>query len=321
MQQKLGIVTAILLMASACTKDINDQVVDALISKKGLNGKIVVCHKEGNGSFHTIEISKNALKAHKAHGDVVPDEDEDGYTKKNPCGHGKQDDCNDENPAINPGAKEICDNGKDDNCNGLIDEDCVGSVKICDQTWTSANLDVSTYRDGTIIPQINDVSEWAGANYGAWCHYAISTANGTVYGKLYNWFAVNGDSNGDGIKDKELAPAGWHIPTDAEWTRLAQCLDGADLAGGKLKQAGTLRWASPNTGATNSSGFTALPGGSRSLDGSFSFNNIGQWGYWWSSTPSTNVTAIIRYLSYQSAGIGTNIDDMNFGFSVRLVKD
>lgn len=319
--KKLFGTVMVMAMICSCTKDGTDDLWDSLIDKKGSSGKVTVCHKLGNGSYNSITVSRSALAAHKAHGDIIPDEDGDGYTKKNPCGVGKENDCNDNDPKINPGAKEICGNGKDDNCDGATDELCLGVVKICDQTWTTSNLDVTTYRDGTVIPQINDNESWANANYGAWCYYALNTANGTIYGKLYNWYAVNGDSNGDDVKDKELAPQGWHIPSDAEWTALAQCLGGADVAGGALKQEGTLRWASPNTGGTNRSGFTALPGGSRALDGSFSFNNIGQWGFWWSSTPASTTTATIRYLSYSSALLGTNNDDKNFGFSVRLVKD
>jgi uncharacterized protein (TIGR02145 family) len=320
MKKLFGTIMVMTLIYS-CTKDGTDQVWESLVSKKGENGKITVCHKQGNGSYHSITISRNALAAHKAHGDVVPDEDGDGYTKENPCGIGQGNDCNDNDPKINPGVKEVCGNGKDDNCDGTIDELCLGVVKICDQIWMASNLDLTTYRDGTLIPEIKDELTWANANYGAWCYYALNTSNGTIYGKLYNWYAVNGDSNGDGVKDKELAPQGWHIPSDAEWNTLAQCLGGANQAGGALKQSGSLRWTSPNTGATNSSGFTALPGGSRSLDGSFSFNNIGQWGFWWSSTSASATTATIRYLSYSSALLGSNNDDMNFGFSVRLVKD
>lgn len=314
----------ILCLASvlfSCQKEQADAIVETLGGKGSSNKKVDVCHRTGNGKYHTINISQSAVAAHKAHGDIIPDEDGDGFTKKNPCGNGSQNDCDDNNPAINPAAKEICGNGIDDNCNGKIDEDCTGSVKICDQTWMTKNLEVTTYRDGTVIPQITDPVEWTNATAGAWCYYESSTANGTVYGKLYNWYAVNGDSNGDGVKDKELAPAGWHIPTDAEWKKLEDCLGGANIAGAALKEAGTARWSSPNTGATNSSGFTALPGGSRSLDGSFSFNNIGKWGFWWSATNSTSTAAIIRYLSYNSTLLGTNVDDMNFGFSVRCVKD
>jgi uncharacterized protein (TIGR02145 family) len=319
--KKLFCMVMVMASVASCTKDGTDDIWESLVGEKGGSGKITVCHKKGNGTFHSITISRSALAAHKAHGDIVPDEDGDGYTKKNPCGVGKENDCNDNDPAIYPGAKEVCGNGKDDNCDGTIDELCLGVVKICDQTWMVTNLDVTTYRDGTVIPEIKDEVSWANANYGAWCYYALNTANGTIYGKLYNWYAVNGDSNGDGVKDKDLAPQGWHVPSNAEWNTLAQCLGGANLAGGALKQTGTLRWASPNTGATNSSGFTALPGGSRDLDGSFSFNNIGQWGYWWSSTKVSATTANLRYLSSTSALLGSNNDDMNFGVSVRLVKD
>jgi len=138
-----------------------------------------------------------------------------------------------------------------------IQRPCVilSSVQIGNQTWTLKNLDVSTYRNGDPIPQVQDNTAWANLSTGAWCYYLNNTANGTIYGKLYNWYAVN-DPRG-------LAPNGYHIPTDAEWTTLTTYLGGSTLAGGKMKEAGSSHWLSPNTGATNSSGFKGLPGGFR----------------------------------------------------------
>jgi uncharacterized protein (TIGR02145 family) len=315
--KKLVFPVLILFAFIACEKDLSTELSLAQGNK---GKKVKVCHKEGNGSFHTIEIDNSAVASHKAHGDIIPDEDGDGYTKTNTCGIGSQNDCDDNNSAINPGAKEICGNSKDDNCDGKIDDGC-NAVTICDQTWTVVNLDVVTYRDGTPIPQISDPVEWANATRGAWCYYANNTANGTVYGKLYNWHAINGDSDGDFVKDKELAPVGWHVPTDAEWKKLTDCLGGANVAGAALKEAGTTHWAAPNLGATNSSGFTALPGGSRNNDGSFSFNNLGTYGFWWSSTTTSDFSVWIRNLDYSTTVMTPLDNNKNFGFSVRLVKD
>src|SRR5436190_23369500 len=135
------------------------------------------------------------------------------------------------------------------------------SVTICDQVWMIKNLDVSTYRNGDPIPEVTDPSQWAGLTTGAWCYYENNSANGTIYGKLYNWYAVN-DPRG-------LAPLGWHVPSDEELTTLTSCLGGVFVAGGTMKETGTTHWLAPNTEATNSSGWTGLPGGYRNEFGSF----------------------------------------------------
>ncbi len=315
---KLLLPLLIIISFLSCTKDPTGSILDK-INGKDKDKKIEVCHKEGNGSYHTIKISSSALPAHKAHGDIVPDADGDGYTKVNPCGIGTQKDCNDDDASINPGAKEKCDNGIDENCNGKIDEECLKSVKICNQTWMASNLDVSTFRDGTPIPQVTDATQWTNTTSAAWCYYSNTTANGTIYGKLYNWYAVNGDIDGDGDKDKELAPTGWHIPTDAEWKILSDCLGGAPIAGGKMKEAGPTYWIAPNAGATNISGFTGLPGGFRNSAGNFEF--LGYKGYWWGATEQSSTHAVLRFLDYNTAILGESGDDKNHGFSVRCVKD
>jgi uncharacterized protein (TIGR02145 family) len=158
---------------------------------------------------------------------------------------------------------------------GRIGPPTNSSVIIGTQTWMLRNLDVITYRNGDSIPQVTDPTQWSGLTTGAWCWYNNDSANGAVYGKLYNWYAVN-DSRG-------LAPAGYHIPTASEWQTLTNALGGLSLAGGDLKEAGTTHWSDPNTGATNNSGFTGLPGGNRgAFNGTFS--NINNIGYWWTSS-------------------------------------
>ncbi len=184
------------------------------------------------------------------------------------------------------------------------------------------NLDVDTYRDGTPIPEVKDASQWANLTSGAWCYYNNDPAMGAIYGKLYNWYAVN-DPRG-------LAPVGWHVPSDAEWKKLEMCLGmtqaeadatgyrGTDQ-GGQLKEAGTMHWSSPNTGATNSSGFTALPGGYRGSYGTF--YDVGGSGSWWSSTEASAAGAWGRGLYYSSAGVYRGYDGKLGGFSVRCVRD
>ena len=145
-------------------------------------------------------------------------------------------------------------------------------VTIGTQTWMQKNLNVSKYSDGTLIPQVTDGTQWANLTTGAWCYYNNTTANGATYGKLYNWFAVVGiydaaSANNPALR-KKLAPTGWHVPTDAKWTQLTDCLGGESVAGGKMKSTGTIQagtglWDDPNTAATNESGFTGLPGGIR----------------------------------------------------------
>ncbi len=190
------------------------------------------------------------------------------------------------------------------------------SVTICNQVWSTKNLDVSTYRNGDPIPQVTDPNQWANLTTGAWCYYNNDPAKGLIYGKLYNWYAVN-DPRG-------LAPSGYHVPSDAEWTTLVTCLGGQTFAGGKMKEVGLTNWLSPNTGATNSSGFTGIPGGYRDANnGSFigSFNNIGGYGYWWSFTEDDTYDAWYRIMFYNNNFVFRDNFPKGFGFSVRCIKD
>jgi uncharacterized protein (TIGR02145 family) len=173
--------------------------------------------------------------------------------------------------------------------------------------WMPANLDVTTYRNGDNIPQVTDPAQWAALTTGAWCYYNNDPANGLVYGKLYNWYAVN-DPRG-------LAPQGWHIPTDAEWTSFCGV-----IGGGALKETGTAHWRTPNTGATNSVGFGALPGGlvSDLNGGSYA---LGTNGIWWTSTSSTSGNVWVRFLVNTSGNLCTGEFGKNFGLSVRCIKD
>jgi uncharacterized protein (TIGR02145 family) len=191
------------------------------------------------------------------------------------------------------------------------------SVTIGTQIWANKNLDVSSYRNGDIIPQVTDQAAWAGLTTGAWCYYANTTSNGTTYGKLYNWYAVN-DSRG-------LAPTGYHIPTDAEWTTLTTFLGGPNGAAGKMKErgeqnTGTGPWTYPNTGATNSSGFSGLPAGMRSANG---FTGINSQSYWWSSTQGGNgtIAAWHRCFLYNSENVQIGSGNKENGLSIRCVKD
>ena len=195
-----------------------------------------------------------------------------------------------------------------------VDGNVYPTVVIGTQTWTQTNLNVSHYRNGDVIPQVTDPTAWANLTTGAWCYYNNDPANGAIYGKLYNWYAVN-DPRG-------LAAKGYHVPTVLEWTTLIEYLGGKDVAGGKMKSPGTSLWLSPNTGATNSSGFTGLPGGNNDL-GKFYFLRKG--GYWWSSSEINNVeyrSANIRALTTVSNYITTGQASKAYtGMSIRCIKD
>jgi uncharacterized protein (TIGR02145 family) len=131
----------------------------------------------------------------------------------------------------------------------------IPSVTICSQVWATKNLDVTTYSDGTVIPQVTDPTAWESLTTGAWCYYNNDPANGAVYGKLYNWYAVAGIYDAASLANeslrKILAPTGWHIPSDAEWTTLITFLGGPAAAGGKMKEAGICHWEYPNISKSN----------------------------------------------------------------------
>ncbi len=192
-------------------------------------------------------------------------------------------------------------------------------VTIGKQTWMQKNLNVSKYHDGTPIPQVTDPKKWANLKTGAWCYYENNTANDTTYGKLYNWYAVAGIHDTDpNTPNKILAPQGWHVPSDEEWTTLTTFLGGEEVAGGKMKSTSTL-WQSPNTAATKKSGFSGLPGGYRGNDGTLS--TIGSYGYWWSSSEYDAASAWTRYLSYINGFATSFYGYKRSGFSVRCLRD
>jgi uncharacterized protein (TIGR02145 family) len=187
-----------------------------------------------------------------------------------------------------------------------------GTVEIGSQIWMKKNLDVSTYKNGDVIPEVKDPNEWLTLKTGAWCYYNNDSKNGKIYGKLYNWYAVN-DPRG-------LAPEGFHIPTMKEINFLLGYLGGSDIAGYKLKEAGTA-WNPPNiyVNNSNSSGFTALPGGCRS--GTYGgFEGFGWIGKWWYVNFS-NSAGFFSLMDYTNVVPTAEFTYESFGLSLRCIKD
>lgn len=196
-----------------------------------------------------------------------------------------------------------------DNINLAAPEDTISKVDIGSQTWMTYNLDVTHFRNGDEIPEVKSAEEWRAAGekqQAAWCYYDNDASNGSKYGKLYNWYAVN-DLRG-------LAPEGWHIPTDTEWTTLSSNLGGEDRAGTKMKSSSG--W-SENGNGTNSGGFLGLPGGARNGDGDFS----GNYGYWWSASVTNGTKAWGRSLGSYFSSLYRAINYKGSGFSVRCVEN
>ena len=184
------------------------------------------------------------------------------------------------------------------------------SVLIGEQSWTSENLNVDRFRNCDLIPEAKTAEEWEAAGNAkrpAWCYYDNDPNNGAKYGKLYNWYAVN-DCPG-------LAPYGWHVPTDAEWTILSDFLGGENQAGTKMKS--TSGWSAGN--GSNSSGFSGLPGGCRSNLVKFSYVGIN--GYSWSASENDGSSAWCRELDYYDSYLSRGTSSKNNGFSVRCVRD
>jgi uncharacterized protein (TIGR02145 family) len=204
-------------------------------------------------------------------------------------------------------------------CNPIPTSTCTcieNEVVIGTQTWSCRNLDVSTYRNGDPIPQVTDPLEWSNLTTGAWCYYDNNSSNNTVYGKLYNWFAIN-DPRG-------LAPIGYHIPNSTEWTNLTDYVGGDITAGSILKVSGNNiygncpLWSAPST-STNERGFTALPGGLRNDDGNF--YGIHLTCRLWTSSNLDGTHAYYRSMAYTTNDVHTGTEPKAYAMSVRVIKD
>ncbi|MFC1725742.1 FISUMP domain-containing protein [candidate division KSB1 bacterium] len=207
-----------------------------------------------------------------------------------------------------------------------IDGNVYNTIKIGDQWWMAENLKVTHYRNGDAIPNVTDNSAWASLNTGAYCNYNNDESYVSTYGRLYNWYAVN-DS-------RKIAPAGWRVASDEDWKVLEIFLgmsqEEADKTGGRgssvnvggeLKESSTSYWYSPNSGATNESGFTALPHGYRSNDYRHNFKDMGLDGIFWSSSFCSSNSSWTRHLYYNQSGIHRHDNLQKHGFAVRCVRN
>ena len=188
------------------------------------------------------------------------------------------------------------------------------TIQIGGQTWMAENLRAVHYRDGSPIENVTEIFNWTSLASGAWCYYENDTLNRSIYGGLYNWFAVDDPRN--------ICPAGWHVPSDEEFTQLEEYLGGSDYAGIKMREVSQVHWASPNIGATNESGFTAIPGGTRYWSHSDFFYQ-GYFATFWTSSSLTTDTqrAWYRYLATNEVKIESSLWWKITGFSVRCIRD
>ena len=192
-----------------------------------------------------------------------------------------------------------------------VDGNVYKTVTIGTQVWMAENLKTTKYNDGTTIPLNPDVKAWEELTTPAYCWYDNDeTANKDFCGALYNWHAVN---------TNKLCPTGWHVSTIEEWTTLITYLGGEDIAGGKLKETGTFHWKSPNTGATNETGFTALPGGYLHHLGTFKGN--GGFNFWWTASLYDAIHAWNTNVSYNHSKVNRNNYMFQNGLSVRCIQD
>lgn len=191
-----------------------------------------------------------------------------------------------------------------------IDGNIYHTDTIGTQIWMVENLKTTRYRNGDVIPNVTDKKSWVSLRTGAYSDYNNNSENSAIYGRLYNWYTIYDTRN--------IAPVGWHVPTDAEWTILTNYLGGVDAAGGQLKEAGFAHWSSPNFGATNETGFTALPAGRRDYEGLF--YDMGRVCNMWSSTVSA-IRSMHRRLWHSYSNVGVFSEMKEEGYSIRCVKD
>jgi uncharacterized protein (TIGR02145 family) len=191
------------------------------------------------------------------------------------------------------------------------DGNIYSSVKIGTQVWMAENLKTTKFNDGTAIPLVTDIHSWNLLTTPACCWFNNDASfNKRNYGALYNWYTVN---------TNKLCPEGWHVPADVEWTTLITYLCGDSIAGGKLKEKGTIHWEKPNYQASNESGFNALPSGYINTSGVFT--NFGKVCFWWSATEYEKTNAWNFSIDCANENIERAYHLKKNGYSVRCIKD
>ncbi|WP_171595870.1 FISUMP domain-containing protein [Marinifilum caeruleilacunae] len=193
-----------------------------------------------------------------------------------------------------------------------VDGNQYETVVIGSQIWMAENLKTTHYRNGDPIPTVDN---WINHTSGAYCYYDNDESNADIYGALYNYYAIDDERN--------ICPEGWHVPSDEEFKMLEETLGGEMVAGGEMKEEGLLHWDSPNEGATNSSGFTALPAGCRWTNPDNPFQGLGERACFWTSTKGEHGDILAWSHSLNKNGIDVFImqDSRDIGFSLRCIKD
>lgn len=194
-----------------------------------------------------------------------------------------------------------------------VDGNIYTSVTIGTQVWMVENLKTTKYNDGTVIPNVINNTDWISLTTGAYCDNDNNPSNSTTYGRLYNWYVAASTNL------KNACPTGWHVPSNEEWTTLMTNLGGQSVAGGKLKEKGTTHWDSPNTGATNETGFTALPGGFRGLSGKF--QPPLRYCVGWLASEYDFTQAWGYFLTYDANSVSHWYSYKSNGRSIRCLKD
>jgi uncharacterized protein (TIGR02145 family) len=186
------------------------------------------------------------------------------------------------------------------------------TVHIGDQVWMVENLKTMHYQNGDIIPLIKNAQEWSQTLEGGYCFYGNKDTIISTYGFLYNGYAI--------VDTRNICPEGWHIPSDSEWQKMIDYLGGDSIAGGKMKEESNNHWPKPNTGASNQSGLTLLPGGFRTYCCG-AWELMGAYGYWWTSSINSDGNMWFRDASYNTTITRKIKGSKNHGFSVRCIKD
>ena len=191
-----------------------------------------------------------------------------------------------------------------------VDGNIYNIVKIGKQKWLKENLKTTKFNDGKAIPLVTDSLTWIKDTTPAYCNYKNTTNTDSIntYGRLYNWYTVN---------TNKLCPTGLHVPSDTDWTTLTNYL--GKQAGAVLKESGTTHWKIQNAEVSNDSKFTALPGGFRGGYG-LVFNNIGNYGYWWTTTQESKYFSFYRFMNFSNI-VYTYSGSKSSGLSVRCLKD